>query len=474
MAHTFTEPFPFSSSSSLGCPYYRIPSLLATREGVLLAAMDARFGGTPDSPNAIGTAVARSLDSGKTWEEPHLAASFQDWAVGKLPPLPGRKPLRHSASTIDPSLLQDSATGRIFLLVDAFPWGMGAFQAQKGSGYRQGRLLLRRRGRRAYGYFVGEDGAIRRLDGSPTPYKVDASLNLSKNGRPLTVGQRRPVYWQGRPWGLPTGKRVPMHLFYQGARFQVFPTSYLFLLYSDDLGKTWSTPREMNGLVKEDSLGFFGVCPGQGAQLSQGPHAGRLVFPAYALDARTGRQQFRALYSDDGGSRWQAGTFAPLGEGISSMSETQLLPCPDGALLAFSRTTSGFVARTVSLDGGATWQPPVLDSFLPLTGGAGCQVSALGLPWKNRDAVLVSAPAGKDRTQGVLSLGFLERGHQIRWAARRQLTEAGEEFAYSCLAALPNGKVGLLYETSNRPQAVDAVRFRELSLEGPWDWERTP
>ena len=116
----------------------------------------------------------------------------------------------------------------------------------------------------------------------------------------------------------------------------------------------------------------------------------------------------------------------------------------------------------------------MLDSFLPLTGGAGCQVSALGLPWKNRDAVLVSAPAGKDRTQGVLSLGFLEKGHQIRWAARRQLTEAGEEFAYSCLAALPNGKVGLLYETSNRPQAVDAVQFRELSLEGPWDWERTP
>lgn len=109
----------------------------------------------------------------------------------------------------------------------------------------------------------------------------------------------------------------------------------------------------------------------------------------------------------------------------------------------------------------------MLDSFLPLTGGAGCQVSALGLPWKNRDAVLVSAPAWKDRTQGVLSLGFLEKGHQIRWAARRQLTEAGEEFAYSCLAALPNGKVGLLYETSNQPQAMDAVRFRELSLEEP-------
>lgn len=116
--------------------------------------------------------MARSLDSGQTWEEPHLAAAFQDWAVGKLPPLPGRKPLRHSASTIDPSLLQDSATGRIFLLVDAFPWGMGAFQAQKGSGYRQGRLAAPgRRGRWAYGYFVGEDGAIRRLDGSPTPYK---------------------------------------------------------------------------------------------------------------------------------------------------------------------------------------------------------------------------------------------------------------------------------------------------------------
>ena len=88
------------------------------------------------------------------------------------------------------------------------------------------------------------------------------------------------------------------------------------------------------------------------------------------------------------------------------MSETQLLPCPDGALLAFSRTTSGFVARTVSLDGGATWQPPVLDSFLPLTGGAGCQVSALGLPWKKqgRCARLRPRREGQDPGRSLLGL----------------------------------------------------------------------
>ena len=285
--------------------------------------------------------------------------------MGKLPPLPGRKPLRHSASTIDPSLLQDSATGRIFLLVDAFPWGMGAFQARRAAAIAKP-LAAPAAGPAGLWLFCGRGRRHPPPDGSPTSLQGGRVPRNLEQKRQAPYGRAAPAcVLAGQALGASHGKTRAHALVLPGARFQVFPTSYLFLLYSDDLGKTWSTPREINSLVKEDSLGFFGVCPGQGAQLSQGPHAGRLVFPAYALDAAPAGSSSGALYSDDGGSRWQAGTFAPLGEGISSMSETQLLPCPDGALLAFSRTTSGFVARTISLDGGATWQPPVLDSFLP-------------------------------------------------------------------------------------------------------------
>ena len=70
---------PFSSSSGIGCNYYRIPALLTTTDGTVLAAIDARFGGTHDSPNNIDTAVSASTDSGKSWGEPQLVFQFDDF-----------------------------------------------------------------------------------------------------------------------------------------------------------------------------------------------------------------------------------------------------------------------------------------------------------------------------------------------------------------------------------------------------------
>lgn len=59
------EVFPFQSASS----YYRIPSLVVTTKGTLLAFADKRYNNRDDLPNRIEVEVKRSTDNGKTWSK---------------------------------------------------------------------------------------------------------------------------------------------------------------------------------------------------------------------------------------------------------------------------------------------------------------------------------------------------------------------------------------------------------------------
>lgn len=70
---------PFSSSSQIGCNYYRIPAIITAKDGTVVASIDARYSGTNDSPNDIDIAVSYSTDNAQTWSEPSLALSFDDW-----------------------------------------------------------------------------------------------------------------------------------------------------------------------------------------------------------------------------------------------------------------------------------------------------------------------------------------------------------------------------------------------------------
>lgn len=466
---------PFSASSGLSCNYYRIPALWTTQSGTVLAAIDARYGGTHDSPNNIDAAVSRSCDAGQSWDAPLLVAGFRDWANdGMLLKSNGSYTVADSASVIDPALLEDTATGRIFLLMDAFPANAGAPASEVGTGYTQidgqPALLLRKAGETEFSYTLREDGAIYDEAGAKTEYTVNARGEILENGQPLFLAQRRQKYWFNVPYAVETGEQVPMHIFYDGALFSALGTSYLYLLYSDDDGKTWSEPVELNAQVKPENVGFFGVSPGRGVQLTTGAHKGRLLFTAYALDAETGEQQFAALYSDDGGETWQSGEFAALTDEIRSMSETQLVECPDGSLLAFSRTTSGYVSVARSTNGGESWSAPTLDDTLPLSAGSGCQVSALRINRKldGKDVVLLSAPAGEGRKNGFLYVGVLDADeagtYGVDWKYKKELTDANTYFAYSCLTELPDGNIGLLYEQTNIAQSVDTVVFSSYTF----------
>ena len=149
---------PFHSGDGLGCNYYRIPALITTQQGVTIAAMDARFGGLHDSPNNLDTALSLSNDCGKTWSKPTLPFHLVDYADSdaRLPLRNGAMATKPSASTIDPCLLEDRETGRIFFVGGYVPRRIWFPQAKTGSGYAQigGEACLRLRKRAAFPFAI--------------------------------------------------------------------------------------------------------------------------------------------------------------------------------------------------------------------------------------------------------------------------------------------------------------------------------
>lgn len=469
---------PFHSGDGLGCNYYRIPAMITTQQGVTIAAMDARFGGTHDSPNKLDTALCTSSDSGKTWSKPILPFHFRDYedASAVLKPN-GALCTKKSASTIDPCLLEDAQTGRIFLLVDLFPGGFGSPQAKTGTGYveidGEQCLLLRKKGSREFQYFVRPDGVVCTMDRKETPYSLNDEYELLENGKPLTVCQRRVQYVGPFVLNKRTGVQVPMNVFYADALFCVALTSYLFLRYSDDQGKTWSKPISINPMVKEQRMRVLVTGPGCGIQLKGGAHAGRLLFPVYNVTKGFRTQECMTIYSDDHGRTWTLGGGPRFNSSIGMMSESQLVELPDGSVQVFARTKAGKIATAHSADGGVTWSEGVLVPELPLAHGQGCQLSAIRYEGfiDDKPAVLVSAPAGPGRKHGMIHIGLIDRKedaafpYTFAWKYHFSVTEPERSFAYSCLTQLPDGRIGILYEEIDQAQSVDTTRFEAFSLE---------
>ncbi|MFM8892955.1 MAG: exo-alpha-sialidase [Planctomycetia bacterium] len=97
---------------------YRIPGLLRTRAGTLLAAYDVRHRGPADLPADIDVGISRSTDGGRTWEPMRIALDL------------GRDPAFAYDGVGDPCIFADRTTGRIFV---AALWSHGR-RAWHGSG----------------------------------------------------------------------------------------------------------------------------------------------------------------------------------------------------------------------------------------------------------------------------------------------------------------------------------------------------
>jgi sialidase-1 len=81
-----------------GVHTYRIPALVQTRKGTLLAVVDARHDTTSDLPARISLVMRRSTDGGRHWSEMQTLREVKEGGVG------------------DASLLLDQGSGRVWCM----------------------------------------------------------------------------------------------------------------------------------------------------------------------------------------------------------------------------------------------------------------------------------------------------------------------------------------------------------------------
>lgn len=445
-----TEPYNVFYPGLYGSNAYRIPALLYTEAGTLIAGIDKRINHGGDSPANIDMMVRRSFDKGKTWENDGVLINNY----------PG------NASNIDQALLQDKDTKRIFSLVLGFPEGGGFPTSSRGTGYKtiDGKKYLLLKDSNNQEFTVRENGEVYNSSNVKTTYKVDSLRNLYNND--VKIG----------------------NIFLSNSPLKPLVTSYLELWHSDDEGATWEGPVNLNPDLKEEWMVFLGAGPGTGIQLTKGPHAGRLVFPVYFTNENN-RQASATIYSDDHGATWHRGESPNHGRIVNGVTldertfngsaneitEAQVLEMPDGQLKMFMRNYSGFAQIATSFDGGETWDSEVVTERDLIA--AYCQMTAIRYDGKidGQDAVIFASPGNSSsRINGTVKVGLIkEEGthangrtkYKFDWKYS-QLVKEGH-YAYSSLANLGNGEIGLFYEGTGS-EAMSFIKFNTEYLK----WQR--
>ena len=229
----------------------------------------------------------------------------------------------------------------------------------------------------------------------------------------------------------------------------------VLLTRSADDGLTWEPPRELPGVVRDDWT-WVATGPGVGVQLRTGPHAGRLVVPcdhrdgAPVPDDSRNRCFAHVMLSDDHGETWRLGGVTEPGA-----YECQVAQLADGRLTLNARmqqNSRGYRGVALSDDGGESWSAIRHHEVLP---DPICQASLIRIPSTDpgepeRSRLLFSNPAvryrpGRDKIAQRFRLTVrLSPDGGRTWPTAR-LLHAGPS-GYSCLAALPDGSVGCLYE----------------------------
>ncbi|MGN7357429.1 sialidase domain-containing protein [Paenibacillus sp. SAF-054] len=441
-----TKPVSLFYPGLFGSNAYRIPSLLHTESGALIAGIDKRINHSGDSPANIDMMVRRSLDGGETWEPNGVLINNY----------PG------NASNIDQELLQDRQTKRIFSLVLGFPEGGGFPTSVQGSGYKtvNGKKYMILKDNGGSEYTIRENGEVFDGNNQKTSYRVDQLRNLYQNDTKIN------------------------NVFLSSSPLKPIMTSYLELWHSDDDGNTWDGPVNLNPGLKEDWMAFLGAGPGTGIQLTQGEHAGRLVFPVYFTNEN--RQQASAvIYSDDHGETWHRGESPNEGRIVNGvtlhernftgneLTESQVVEMPDGQLKLFMRNYSGYAQIATSFDGGETWDSQVETERALIA--PYCQMTVIRYNGQidGQEAVIFASPGNSSsRINGTVKAGLIREDgvyangrtkYVFDWKYSQLIKEGG--YSYSSLANLDNGMIGLFYENGTN---MDLVKFNVEYLK----WQR--
>lgn len=333
-----------------GYACFRIPAMITTKSGMLLAFAEGRKINCGDSGD-IDLVLRRSADGGKTWSAMQVVWSDSTNTCGN--PVP----------------IQDQSTGKIWLVST---WNYGA------------------------------------------DHEKQINAQTSKYGR-----------------------RV-------------------FVLSSDDEGKSWSLPCEITNDVKLPGWTWYATGPCHGVQISIGKYKGRLAVPVNHVEFDTKKNFVHIIYSDDHGQTWKLGDNTPR----AGTNEATLAEIAKGDLMLNARN-SDRKKRTrlvaTSTNGGQTWSNVTADTTLiePI-----CQGSLLNYQLsKKRSVLLFINPANKTARANITLRASLDDGHT--WPVSQVIFPGPS--AYSDIAVYNKKQVACLYEAGTA-KAYDGIAFKTVDL----------
>ena len=410
-----TKEQPFWSGTG-GSTRFRIPCLVSLDDGTLVAGCDARWNTSLDG-GGLDTIVSRSTDKGKTWHY-----TFANYLGDN-----GNTHNNNSTAFIDPAMATDGE--KVYMIADLFPAGYalnGASHAPvAGKSHDENGNILLADARKWQNCWVNdrqnEANYTYHLEKNDKKESDSAYVIKDANGA-IVEGYTVDAYFNIK------GKDVDANLFEADSPFQVWPTDYLYLTTSEDAGATWSVPTIVN--MRKDHEQSLLVGPGRGMVTSKG----RILFTAYEF---TGSDKNSvAIYSDDGGKTWERG------KSVSGWSSEAVVTEADGKLYMFTRHGGYYTSD----DFGETWST---QKNMGISYWLNCQLTAITYPKKidGKTAILFATPSSSSgRAAGKIFVGLVQDDGTLDWKYNYSINGSAY-YAYSCLTILPDGTIGLLYES---------------------------
>jgi len=459
-----------------GVHSYRIPALLKTKAGTIIAGADERINHNRDW-GSINMVVRRSEDNGKKWGE---KITLVDLPTN----LKSENPEYDSALNIDMALLQDPKTERIFSIYDMYPEQRGLFGMMEDNNNRvkagkepvnekqytkiDGKSYLNLyHEKESSVYTVRENGRVFNSENNPTDYRVILKSetspysdlgNLYKKDKLIDN-----VYFT-------TNKNSP---------FRIAKESYIWLSYSDDDGENWSCPTDITSQIKLPWMKFYGVGPGIGLTLHTGENKGRLIFPTYSTNhpyELDYSQSARVIYSDDHGKNWQSGEAVNDNRELSNNdiihsktmenemaqnTESVAVQLNNGQLKMFMRNKNGKVALATSYDGGETWDSNI--EYIDDVNDVYVQLSAIHTIQNDQEYIILTNANGPERENGYARVARVEKNGDLTWL-HHKLIQKGK-FAYNALQQITSDKFACLYEHAYDDYNEYSLIYKEF------DWE---
>ncbi len=257
----------------------------------------------------------------------------------------------------------------------------------------------------------------------------------------------------------------------------------VFVVFSDDHGRTWSPRREITPTVKRPGWGWYATGPVHSIQLVRGPNRGRLVIPCDHRIGEGGRDSGKlgahAVLSDDHGQTWRLGAVDDTYDDPLNANETTVVELNDSRLYFSTRDQNGSArgsrGEAWSNDGGATFQPtgdaawknfrPAPEIIDPPVVQSALLRAASKLDGDARDVILFSGPddngtSGKGRND--LQIRF-STDEAVTWHDG-PLVHVGPA-AYSDMVRINSNKIGLVFEAGDRGDKNAYARIVFTTLE---------